>query len=211
MFSAISKGLVTLAAVVCFGSSPCYSQSIPGRPRPSDFEVTTQHIDEVRAPKSPDEEFRKCLKDNTCSLILSTVAQSVGIPPNALRIVSAVNLLTGGPGNPDSEEARYTLRAVPGYKICRVHVVTTSVVPASGDRASFFAITARPDDVQTYTWTPHQGLGGGRSWWEGNVFVTNVKANMADFYIKKGKCTALTPAGVHFECRGRDACGSADL
>ena len=206
--SFLSFAFILLVAV-CLGSSssPVISQS-------DDVVVTTQHIDEVRSPRSLADSAKSCLSDNLCSTILDAVTAELGIPSNAIDIVNVANLLTGGPTSPTSEEAKYYLRAVPGQVICRVRMVTTSVVPASGDRASFFAMTAWPDQVQMYTWTPHQGTGGGRSWWEGDIFVTHVKAKLAARYIKAGKCSnfaAAGPNGVHFQCRGRDECGTKVL
>jgi hypothetical protein len=190
---------------------PANAQSAKSHPPLSDdIVVMTQHLDEVRQPRELPGEVSTCLRDNVCSAALSYIAGAIGIPPNAIRVAQAANLLSGG-STPGSEEARYALLAAPDRRICRVHVVTISVVPADGDRASFFAITAWPDQVQTYTWTPHQALGGGRSWWEGDVFVAQVKSRLYDRYVKAGKCSALPQNGKHFECRGRAACGSADL
>jgi hypothetical protein len=105
-----------------------------------------------------------------------------------------------------------------GYKVCHVQVRTVSVVPASGDRASLFSLTATSNGVSIYTWTPRQKTGQGRSWYDGYVAITFVKASLYPQYLTAGKCTIPATGKKAYACRGAKgvnkglkACGSAAL
>jgi hypothetical protein len=181
-----------------------------------DIVITTHHINPVRDARTPWDEIQNCLRDTACAAAVNGIAAQVGIPANAIRLVNAGAAFTA---KQDGEETRYSIPALNGRKICRVQVRTTSVVPATGDRASLFSISATPAAVGIYTWTPRQGIGAGRSWYDGMVFVAHVKAELADDYTKSGKCS-VPQAGelAANQCRGASgvnhrlaACGSKDL
>lgn len=178
--------------------------------------ITTHHINPVRDARTPWDEVQNCLRDTACAAAVNALAAQVGIPPNAIRLVNAGAAFTA---KQDGEETRYSMPALPGRKICRVQIRTTSVVPATGDRASLFSLSATPAAVGIYTWTPRQGIGAGRSWYDGMIYVGHVKAELADEYTKAGKCT-VPPSGkpAAYECRGASgvnhglaACSSKDL
>jgi hypothetical protein len=184
--------------------------------QPDDVVITTHHINPVRDARSPWDEVQNCLRDTPCAAAVNGIAAQVGIPANAIRLVNAGAAFTA---KAEGEETRYSIPALAGWKICHVQVRTTSVVPATGDRASLFSISAAPAAVSIYTWTPRQGIGAGRTWYDGMVFVAHVKAELADDYTKSGKCSVpQTGNAAAYQCRGASgvnhglaACGSKDL
>jgi hypothetical protein len=203
---AVHTSLLFLAAVV---SAAALAQD------QDDVVVTTHHIDAVRGPRTPWDEVQNCLKDTACAAAVNVIAAQIGIPSNAVRLVNAAAAYTA---KAEGEETRYAMPAVAGRKICAVKIRTTSVVPAEGDRASFFSINATPEQVGIYTWTPRQGIGAGRSWYEGDVFIVHVKESLRDTYVQAGKCTVSPTSAATYQCRGAKgvnhglaACGSKDL
>jgi hypothetical protein len=185
-------------------------------PAGSDVVVTTHHINPLRDARTPLDELKNCLRDTACAAAVNGIAAQVGIPAEAIGVVNAGAAFTA---KQEGEETRYSIPALSGRKICRVQIRTTSVVPSTGDRASLFSLSATQPGVAIYTWTPRQGIGEGRSWYDGNVFVAHVKIELADEYAQSGKCTVPesgTPAA--YQCRGASgvnnglaACGSKDL
>jgi hypothetical protein len=181
-----------------------------------DVVVTTHHINPVRDARTPWNEIQNCLRDTACAAAVNGISAQVGIPANAVRLVSAGAAFTA---KQEGEETRYSIPALSGRKICRVQVRTTSVVPATGDRASLVSISATQPSVTIYTWTPRRGIGAGRSWYDGMIFVAHVKAEFADDYAKAGKCSVpQTGNPAAYQCRGASgvnhglaACGSKDL
>lgn len=198
--------------ICCLCNAGAYAQQADDQ----DIVITTHRINPVRDARTPWDEIKNCLRDTACAAAVNVIASEIGIPANAVRLVSAGAAFSA---KTEGEETRYPLSALSGRKICRVHVQTTSVVPATGDRASLFSITATPANVGIYTWTPRQGISAGRSWYDGNVFVAHVKAELADEYTKAGKCTVPQAANpTSYECwgatginHGLAACGSKDL
>jgi hypothetical protein len=172
-------------------------------------QITVFHIDRVRGAKTPWQTVTDCMKDDVCSAIASLAATQLGVPPNVMRMarVAAVVVAQGS----DSEETRSTITPPQGYRVCRVNIRTLSVVPGTGDRASYLSVTAQPSSIGVYTWTPHLGVGKGRSWWEGYVTVTFVPTA-----TPTGVCS-ITEA-YHYSCRGasgfngdRLACSTVDM
>src|SRR5262249_47774257 len=169
--------------------------------QPDDVVITTHQINPVRDARTPWDEAQNCLRDAACAAAVNGIAAQVGVPANAIRLVKAGAAFTA---KQEGEETRYSIPALDGRKICRVQVRTTSVAPATGDRASLFSISAAPGAVGIYTWTPRQGIGAGRSWYDGMVFIANVKAELADYYTKSGKCSVpQTGKPAAYECRGQ--------
>ncbi len=180
-----------------------------------DVVITSHHINPVRDARTPWSELRNCLQDAACAAAVNAISAQVGIPANAMRLVSAGAAFTA---KPEGEETRYAIAALAGRRICRVHVRTTSVVPAIGNRASLFSLTATRSDVALYTWTPRLGVGKGRSWYDGIVLVAHVPSEKADAYVASGKCSIPESPPAAYACRGSSgvnnrlaACQSKDL
>ena len=207
--AATRSGIPALVFLTWTGLAPALAQAS------DDVVVSSHHIDVVRDAKNPGDVVKQCLDDPGCAVLANTIAAQIGIPGNAVRVISLGAAYTA---KAEGEETRYTIPAAPGRKVCSVKVRTTSVVPATGDRASLFSISARPEQVGIYTWTPVQGMGQGRSWYEGDVVITHVKNSLHAEYLKGGKCTVQPGATSSYDCRGasgvnngKPACGSKDL
>jgi hypothetical protein len=176
--------------------------------------VTTHHINPVRDARTPWDEVANCLRDAACAAIVNTFAGELGVSPQAIGMVK-VGVAFSAQQN--GEETRYAIAPVKSYKICRVEIRTASVVPATGDCASLFSITATPDAVNIYTWTPKQGIGEGRSWYDGVVAVAHAQETGFAALQSQGKCT-VSPKDSQYQCRGASgvnhglaACGSKAL
>jgi hypothetical protein len=78
--------------------------------------------------------------------------------------------------------------------------------------------TAVKGGVGVYTWTPKQGVGGGKSWIEADFTVTGVRKDVAEKYRKAGTCREVGPKGNNLvRCRGgkgvnkgQPACGNVE-
>jgi len=175
-------------------------------------EVGVYHIDVVREPKGVADTVADCLRDNVCSTVLSVAASQVGIPPNAMRFARTAVVVSDALQNPTSEETHSSIKPPPGLRVCRVNIRTLSVVPAAGDRASVFSLTATSPEIAIYTWTPIQSLGQGRAWYDGYVTVTFVPVN-----TPAERCS-VTDTRYNYGCRGGQgvnqglpACSTVDM
>jgi hypothetical protein len=132
----------------------------------------------------------------TCRALVDTAAVYLGVPPGRVSAAMAIVPQARRAG----EEGWYTVKLPAGYKYCRSTIRMISVVPATGDRASVFSARANQDNIGMYTWTPKQGLGGGRSWVEAIVTLYGVRNDKADQYRAAGTCK---PYGMLLlSCRG---------
>lgn len=206
-----SATAVFALCICCLSNAGAHAQQADD----DDIVVTVRRINPVRDANTPLEEIRNCLLDGMCGTAAIIIANKIRIPANAVRAAVIAVLTT----KPESEETHYALPALSGRKICRVQVQTTSVVPATGDRATRFSITATPDIVDISTSTPRQRISTRRAWYDGNVFVAQVKAELSEEYTKAGRCDLpLTGNPVGYECQGATgvnhglaACSSKDL
>jgi hypothetical protein len=190
-----------LTALVLIGASQTIAQSTAI--------VQVFHINPKREARTPWNEMSNCLKDTVCSQLVSIAASQIGVPPNAVRLASVAAQVSAPPR---SEETRYSIAPPSGYFVCRAYVRTQSVVPATGDRASVFSLTANRSGIAIYTWTPRRGIGKGRSWYDGFVTVVFEASGSSS-----ANCS-VTEQGQNYGCRGargvnkgQPACSSAQL
>ena len=201
--------LAVCATVALAGSSAKAEDAAP------DVVVTAHHINPVRDARTPWDEVQNCMRDPACAGAVEAIAKEIGVPAGAVSVAGVGPAFTA---KAEGEETRYAIPALGGRKVCRVQVRTTSVVPATGDRASLFSLSAIRSGVAIYTWTPRQGIGAGRSWWDGMVFVAHVKDALADDYARSGRCSVPEAPSAAYQCRGSSgvnhglaACGAKDL
>ncbi len=159
-----------------------------------DFTVISVKLDQVMQPKSATDTFVECTQNAACKAIIDVAAAYVGV--DSSMFTSAVAAIAESKAG---EESRFAYKLPSGYQYCRAKVETVSVVPATGDRASFMSIDADAREVRAYTWTPRQNLGNGRSWIEANFTIIGVKDNLVQQYRSNGRCKA---AYIRAECRG---------
>lgn len=106
------------------------------------------------------------------------------------------------------EESRFNIDIPDGYAYCAAAVTVTSLAPYTGSRASVIGVTRTSENVSAYTWTPKQGLGGGRSWVEAKTDILAVKHRYLTFFTQQGVCAPDASARKDIiSCRG-NACGS---
>ena len=73
------------------------------------------------------------------------------------------------------------------------------------DRAFLSSPTATHHAVGLYAWTPRQGIGAGRSCFDGTVFVTNVNARLHNEYVRNAKGTVALSGNSRIGARERKA------
>ncbi len=176
----------------------------------SDFVVTKALINQVMQPKNAIEVIQDCAKNAVCRSAVDAGATALGAPPGA--VTAAVVAIPRAERK--GEEGFYTFALPKGYQYCRSAIETVSVVPATGDRASYMSASSQKSAVAVYTWTPKQGAGKGRSWVEANLTIYGVSDSAADANRAQGRCRPIGQKLI--ECRGAKgvnkglpACGRA--
>ena len=170
--------------------------------------VSVFHINPSREPGTNYFAIGECLRDSVCADLVRDVASQIGIPQSAITIAKAAPIAVQAAG----EETRYSIKPPNGYRICSVKMKTTSVVPATGDRASLFSITASSDEVAIYTWTPRQGIGSGRSWYDGLITIAHVRRDLSGVNCSiASQPKTYSCRGAFGENKGLPACGTRDL
>ena len=159
-----------------------------------DLTVIQVKLDQVMLPKSATDTFVECTKNQACKVILDAAAAYIGV--DSSKITSAVALISQSKAG---QEANFSYQLPAGYQYCRAKVETVSVVPASGDRASFMSITGSAREVGVYTWTQRAGFGQGRSWVEANFTIVGVRDELLQQYRSSGVCKERY---LRAECRG---------
>lgn len=193
---------VTLAALL--------ATSLTSTAAADEFVTVGVKLNRVMAPKSITAAAQECAKDPLCKQVVSKAGELLlGIPPKAISVALALIPQAHRAG----EEGWYTFTLPNGYVYCRSEIETVSVSPASGDRASVMGASSIDNGVTVYTWTPRQGVGGGRSWVEANYTLVGVRADVAEKHRQAGICKQ--PGRVLVSCRGAKginkgmpACGS---
>lgn len=185
--------------------------SAPAFGNDSDFVVVQQTINPVVQPKTVADAAQECANDAVCSGLVDAAASYFGVQPGTVSAAMAAIPRAESRG----EESWFEIYLPQGYEYCRSKIETTSIVPATGDRASLMAAKARTDHVYIYTWTPVQGLGDGRSWVEARYTVLGVRKALAADARSNGTCRSNQDA-LLIDCRGAtgvnkglQACGVA--
>jgi hypothetical protein len=171
--------------------------------------VTVIHFNPVMAPRDIVDGIQECRRDTICNSALNAGLRYVGVPP---EVVTALRFIPTT-GSRNGEETTDVVTAGQGTTICEAVISTTSVAPLHGDRASVFGITAASDKVSLYAWTPRQGIGGGRSWWDGTITLFSV----SNRDLSRVRCGLLS-GSASYVCRGdgqnrhgHQACGNSSL
>lgn len=195
--------------ISCFLVTPALLFAQSAQKIAPDFAVVKTKIDQTMQPISVTEALSECIHDPVCKGAIDAASTLVGVDSNAFT--TALGLIN----HQNRGEESWTTIALPiDYEYCRMKISTISVVPATGDRASYMSVAAHPTSVGVYTWTPRQGLGKGRSWVEADFTVIGVGKWVADKYRAEGKCNSSKEHAV-VSCRGasgtnhgQSACGN---
>jgi hypothetical protein len=163
----------------------------------NDFVVVSAKVDQTMSPKSITDTALDCVKNAACKAALDAAAAVWGIEGSLVSSLAAT-ITTEKKG----EESWVGISLPAGYEYCRSAIRTVSVVPATGDRASYMGVSADKPGLSVYTWTPRRNPGEGRSWVEADFVVTGVKTAAAQKYRESGKCNANALPRTVVECRG---------
>lgn len=194
-----------LAIAQAFAIMVSVGQDAIAQGRPT---FATYHINPVMKPRGLEDAVRECLQDRICRQMLDAAAASLGIPTEAIAVAHVASMRTSRNG----EDTRFIIAPPEGYKVCRVSVRTVSLAPRSGDRASLLGVSATSERVSASTWTPKQGYGKGRSWYDGYLTVLFVPV-----HDQRTQC-AISSNVSRMVCRGdgrskhrQQACGYHEL
>lgn len=179
--------------------------------------VAAFHLDRVREPKSLGDTVQECLNNPICNRAISAAATSMGIPPNTIRLASAVMGIARIGGANGDDEQKFDWWAPQGYQLCRLSIDVISTVPAHPSGA-LLDVSFEQNKNHIVTYVPIQQLGGGNAWLEANLAATYVNDAAADTRRADGTCRPLNqgnPPPWVYRCRGtggdnqgREACGS---
>jgi hypothetical protein len=172
-----------------------------------EFIVQKVHFNPVMQPQDVLNVVVSCLKDNTCSTIVSAAAGWLGVPPVAVKAGTMIAVTWSRQSG--SEESYSTISIPNGYEYCKTDLHMKSVAPADGERASKFWVNTFKDKVVLASWTPRKDVTGGRSWVDMEATVAAVKSSEAERYRSQGKC--VSPKGdASYQCQGK-ACSSSSI
>jgi len=173
------------------------ASGVTGAQSTNDFVVISAKVDQTMSPKSLTETALDCVKNAACKAALDSLAAMWGIESSLVSSLAA-SITTEKKG----EESWVGIKLPTGYEYCRSAIRTVSVVPATGDRASYMGVSADKPGLSVYTWTPKRHVGEGRSWVEADFVVTGVKTAAAQKYRESGKCNANALPRTVVQCRG---------
>jgi hypothetical protein len=159
-----------------------------------DLTVIKLTLDQTMQPKGITDTIVECARSPICKVALDAAAAYVGVDSSVVTSAVALAAQTSA-----GEENNFSFPIPDGYQYCRAKIETVSVVPASGDIASFMSITGTASSVDVYTWTPRLPVGQGRSWVEADFTIVGVRNELAEQYRARGVCNAKY---VRAECRG---------
>jgi hypothetical protein len=173
------------------------------RAQSTEYVVSNIYIDNVRQPKNVLDAARDCANDDGCALFLQAVDNYFQVPVS--RVVQGAALLAPS----QQGEGTYVTASLPqGYAYCRSTMKMTSIVPHDGPRGSLFLGMSKPNGLYYETWTPVQGMGGGRSWVEGGISILGIREDLAAEAYADGTCHG--PERVLWYCRGGGCVDTAD-
>jgi hypothetical protein len=192
----VSKRLMLIALPVLAMSASGIAQG------PSDYVVVGAHIDQVENPTTIFQGAAECTNNDLCKAALSAISAASGVPVDKAVAVAAM-LST----SKDGEGADNLVSLPDGYMYCSAQFHLTSIVPHDDERASTLLVEARQENgrggVNVETWTPVQGMFGGRSWVEGDLTVVGVRSDLADSAYSMGTCHSVPNQRRAFlSCRG---------
>jgi hypothetical protein len=162
-----------------------------------DYKVSKMHLDQTMQPKNPFDVITDIKNPPIAMAAINAAASYIGVSPTVVTI--ALKAIPNG--SMQGEDGHYSIPVENGYKYCRARIRVISIAPASGDRASVLNATAIDNGIGVYTWTPRQGLGGGRSWAEAEFELVSVKNDLYDQSVRTGVCKPAQNRAL-LRCKG---------
>lgn len=162
--------LIAFIAFAFFGPTDLAAQ-----PSARDGRVVVHYfLNPVTSPQNLGDVLRDCLNNDPCNGVVNAVAAKyAGIPPGTIEqsMNIADDIGFGIESNAAGEESHFSFEAADGYEVCHALLSMTSIAPAGGDRSPQFATTMYPSRMDVTIFVPRQGLGKGRSWFEGVLSI----------------------------------------
>lgn len=186
------RAAIALSALATTIATPALAQAPT-----SELIVVKVKVDAVRGPQTIFDVFRECANDATCQAALSAIDAYFGgavlstISQFALEVSEDI----------EGEDSTYRIQLPNGYYYCRTHIDVVSVVPATGDRASFMDVTSDVNGLTVKTWTPEEGLTDGTSWMEADFTVVASREDVTGDLRNKGVCRSADRY-LRYQCRG---------
>ncbi|PTE11764.1 hypothetical protein C9427_03480 [Mesorhizobium helmanticense] len=176
-----------------------------------DFVVVQAVINPVLQPRNVGDPIGYCAGDERCSSLAEVAESFLKLPPGTVAAALAAVPRVSREG----EEGRYTIELPAGYQYCRSKIRTSSVVPATGDRASVMSASSFQNGVHVYTWTPKRGIVEGRSWVEADYTIYGVRDDLAEKRRIEGKCRPhgkqlIGCRGARGTNKGQPSCGTVE-
>jgi hypothetical protein len=167
-------------------------------------------VDAERKAKSEWEALAECTKNPVCKTVVDAAFASAGIDSSTTTTaISQISQKAQG------ENTNYTFAMPAGYQYCRSTVAFKSVIPATGNRASYANFWVQDNAVRVYTWTPRRHAGQGKSHILAELTVLAVKNDAGDAARAAGKCkkndthSIVVCRGARGVNKGKPACTTA--
>lgn len=162
-----------------------------------DFIVTKVYVDKVMQPKNLLDGAKDCDNNPQCKLVAKAAAEYFQLPID--KTISGMAYLA--PAS-EGEGWHSTVTLPTGYQYCTSSMRMVSIVPHDGPRGSLWLGATQLNGMYLQSWTPKQGLFGGRSWVESEVTLVGVKENVAFEARSAGKCNSAAAGRSIWYCRG---------
>lgn len=179
--------------------------STPGAAQQPGLLVSATHLDQTMDPQQVGDVLADCLNNESCNQALKAAATYAGVPGEAVTVASVVAATYQRAG----ETGEYGWDPHPGYSFCRVLLKNIAINPPSGERAPYVLLDSKPTHVRIQAWTPMSHIGGGRTWVEGDLIMTEIPAYRYARAQQQGVCT-LPPGGQSNACRGSGVDGDTN-
>ena len=166
-----------------------------------DFVVNQMYVDQTVQPKSIVDALGECVRSDSCTGAVMAAAAYFGVSIDP-QIIAIARVAAYRQGEPDGQTFDHILPLPEGYRFCRLHFNAVSIAPSSGDRASEVEVWANPSFAHLYTWTPVQGIGGGRSWVEAEVTLLGVRNDLYSMKVSDGTCQPIEQRTLIGQCKG---------
>lgn len=166
-----------------------------------EFVVNQMYVDQTVQPQSIVDALGNCVRSDACTGAALAAAAYFGVSVDP-QIVVVARVAASRQGDPDGETFDHILPIPEGYRFCRLQFNPVSIAPGGGARASEVEIWANPTFAHLYTWTPRQGLGGGRSWVEAEVTVLGVRNDLYGTRVGDGTCRSIEQRTLIGQCKG---------
>lgn len=168
---------------------------------PDDFRVNSYRIYREQRPENIFESIGRILSWKETQAALKIFGSVVGIPPDALTVLSAVPHVYKKSG----EQWWGKIEIDKGYVFCNVSIAVHGVMP----QRAHFNSTSNKNGIGFYGQLPKLGFGGGRSASDATLTLLAVKEESREKYYKCGICKEYD--ALYWLCKGRKCHGKKPM